>query len=91
MKKSLLVAASVALLVGLVLAGSGTAAPAKPHATFTAGLVSDIGKFNDKGFNQDQLAGLKRAKAKLGLMWIASARCSAANAGRPRMISAAPR
>ncbi|HKT44592.1 MAG TPA: BMP family ABC transporter substrate-binding protein [Gaiellaceae bacterium] len=67
MKKSLLVAASVALLVGLVLAGSGAAAPAKAHATFTAGLVSDIGKFNDKGFNQDQLAGLKRAKAQLGV------------------------
>jgi len=66
-KKSLLVAAALALLVGLVLAGSGTAAPAKPGATFTAALVSDIGKFNDKGFNEDQLAGLKRAGKQLGV------------------------
>lgn len=67
MKKSLIVAAGVALLVGLVLAGSGTAAPAKSKATFTAALVSDIGKFNDKGFNQSQLAGLKRAGTQLGI------------------------
>ncbi|MDE3024683.1 MAG: BMP family ABC transporter substrate-binding protein [Acidobacteriota bacterium] len=67
MKKSLLVAAAVALLAGLVLAGSGTAAPAKPKATFTAALVSDIGKFNDKGFNENQLAGLKRAGKQLGV------------------------
>src|SRR5579872_3243509 len=69
-KKSLLVAAAVALLAGLVLAGSGTAAPVKAHATFTAALVSDIGKFNDKGFNENQLAGLNEAKAKLGVKTI---------------------
>jgi basic membrane protein A len=57
----------VALLAGLVLAGSGTAAPVKAHATFTAALVSDIGKFNDKGFNEGQLAGLKRAGKQLGI------------------------
>src|SRR6185437_9205851 len=28
---------------------------------------SDIGKFNDRGFNQNQLAGLLRAKSKLGI------------------------
>jgi len=66
-KKSLLVAAVLSLLVGLVLAGSGSAAPSKAKATFTAALVSDIGKFNDKGFNEDQLAGLKRAGKQLGV------------------------
>jgi basic membrane protein A len=30
-------------------------------------LVSDIGKFTDKGFNQNQLKGLLTAKAKLGV------------------------
>ena len=30
-------------------------------------LVSDIGKFNDKSFNQSQLEGLNRAKAQLGI------------------------
>ena len=28
----------------------------------TVALVSDIGKFNDRGFNQNQLAGLKRGE-----------------------------
>jgi basic membrane protein A len=55
----------LSLLVGVVLAASGTAATKAKKGGFTAGLVSDIGKFNDKGFNQNQLAGLKLAKAKL--------------------------
>lgn len=67
MKKPVLVAAGLALLIGLVLAGSGTAAPTAPKATFTAALISDIGKFNDKGFNQSQLAGIDRAAKKLGV------------------------
>src|SRR5881397_2510152 len=48
--------AVVLTAVGFV--ASGTAAP---QATFKAGLVSDVGRFNDKGFNQNQLTGLKRA------------------------------
>jgi basic membrane protein A and related proteins len=32
-----------------------------------AGLVSDVGRFNDKGFNQFQLEGLQRAKRELGV------------------------
>ena len=43
------------------LAGGATKAPSGPAATFKAGLVSDVGRFNDKGFNQNQLTGLKRA------------------------------
>jgi basic membrane protein A len=63
-KKPQLLAVGTALLFGLTLiAGSGAA----PRATFTAALVSDVGKFNDKSFNQDQLAGLNQAKAKLGV------------------------
>ena len=38
-----------------------------PPASFTAALVSDIGKFTDKGFNQNQLKGLNDAKMKLGV------------------------
>ncbi len=72
MKRSLLVAAGLAVLAGLVLAGCGGSSTSKTTSTsaasnFTAGLVSDIGKFNDKGFNQNQLAGLKEAKAQLGI------------------------
>ena len=46
--------------VGFVSSGS-----AAPQATFKAGLVSDVGRFNDKGFNQNQLTGLKLAQKKL--------------------------
>jgi basic membrane protein A len=48
----------------------GGVASAAPKGTFTAALVSDIGKFNDKGFNEDQLTGLKRAGAQLGVKTI---------------------
>jgi basic membrane protein A len=41
---------------------------AAPRATpITAALISDIGKFNDRSFNQSQLEGLNRAKAQLGV------------------------
>jgi hypothetical protein len=48
--------AVVLTAVGFV--ASGTAAS---QATFKAGLVSDVGRFNDKGFNQNQLTGMKKA------------------------------
>ena len=58
------------LAVGLAAGGalintdSGSAAA---KATFKAALVSDIGSFSDKSFNESQLDGLKRAKANLGV------------------------
>jgi basic membrane protein A len=59
-------AALTAALAVSAVVGSGLAAPAKPSATtFRAGLVSDVGRFNDKGFNQNQLTGLNLAKKKL--------------------------
>ena len=39
-------------------------------SNFTAALVSDIGKFNDRSFNQSQLEGLNQAKSKLGVKTI---------------------
>jgi basic membrane protein A len=48
----------------MITAATGSAAP---KATFTASLISDVGKFNDKSFNQDQLAGLKLAQKQLGV------------------------
>jgi basic membrane protein A and related proteins len=48
--------------LAVILAGSGSA---RPTATYKAALVSDVGRFNDKGFNQSQLAGLNRAKKAL--------------------------
>ena len=47
------------------LAGAGSAAP--KQQPLLAALVSDVGHFNDKSFNQSQLDGLNRAKAVLGI------------------------
>jgi basic membrane protein A len=60
----LAVALPAIALVAALLVGTGGAAN---KSTFKAGLVSDVGRFNDKGFNQNQLTGLKAAHAKLGV------------------------
>jgi basic membrane protein A len=69
-KKRLLPLGLAALVAALCTAvgfvSSGTAAP---QATFKAGLVSDVGRFNDKGFNQSQLVGLKRAAKQLKVQY----------------------
>ncbi len=62
-------AALVAVVASAAFAGAK--APAKHTGGFTAALVSDIGKFTDKGFNQNQLKGLNLAKAKLGVSTLA--------------------
>jgi basic membrane protein A len=54
--------------LAIVLAGSSSA---HPSATFKAALISDIGRFNDKSFNQSQLFGLNRAVAVLHIQKIA--------------------
>jgi basic membrane protein A and related proteins len=69
LKKPLL--AAVALGAVAVLVIGNIASASQQGGTFTAALVSDIGKFNDKGFNENQLAGLNEAKAKLGVKTIA--------------------
>src|SRR3954453_13911254 len=61
-------------MICVVAAALGTAGSsnARPTAGTTVALVSDIGKFTDHGFNQNQLAGLNRAKAKLGITAISA-------------------
>jgi basic membrane protein A and related proteins len=49
-------------VVAVSFVGTGAAAP---QAGYKAGLVSDVGRFNDKGFNQLQLKGLNFAKAHI--------------------------
>jgi basic membrane protein A and related proteins len=61
------VIAVVTICVGAAALGMAGSGNAKPTAGTTVALVSDIGKFTDKGFNQSQLAGLNKAKAKLGI------------------------
>jgi basic membrane protein A len=57
----MLAALTTVAAIAAVLVGSGSA---RPDATFKVALISDVGHFNDKSFNQSQLAGLNRAKAK---------------------------
>jgi basic membrane protein A and related proteins len=66
-RKPLLAAAALCALALSIVAGFANAAP---RATVTAALVSDIGKFNDRSFNQNQLTGLNVAKARLGVKTI---------------------
>ena len=68
MRKSLLAAAALCALALSIVAGFANAAP---KATVTAALVSDIGKFSDRGFNQNQLLGLNKAVSQLGVKKIA--------------------
>jgi basic membrane protein A len=60
----LALALPAAAIAAALLVGTGSAAH---KATIKAGLVSDVGRFNDKGFNQFQLTGLKRSKALGGV------------------------
>ena len=60
------VVALAAVVVTATALGSAKA-PTTQKGSFTAALVSDIGKFTDKGFNQNQLHGLTTAKSKLGI------------------------
>jgi len=52
-------------LAALVGSSSSRASTKASNATFLAALISDIGKFNDRSFNQSQLEGLKRAQKQL--------------------------
>lgn len=56
---------TVAAVAVTGLVSSGTAAPAQTKTKVT--LVSDIGRFNDKAFNQFQLEGALKAKKDLGI------------------------
>jgi basic membrane protein A len=58
--------AAVAVAGTALITAAGSSARTEGE-TIRAGLVSDVGRFNDKGFNQFQLDGLKRAKAQLGV------------------------
>src|SRR3970282_1268720 len=64
-KTTATVAVTIAGIVAATgLAGAGSAAPQAP---ILAALISAVGRFNDKSFNQSQLEGLQLAKKKLGV------------------------
>ena len=60
-----LAAAGVAVVAAVVGTSAGSAAP--EQRPFRAALISDLGRFNDRGFNQFQLVGLNRAKRQLNI------------------------
>ena len=74
MKRSLVLLASVALLVA-GCGGSGSSSSAsktntaagKPGSGKKIGLVTDIGGLNDRGFNHLSYVGLQRAQRELGV------------------------
>jgi basic membrane protein A len=70
---ALLLVAAVAVLAAAGCGGSDNDGGGGSEATTTTakeakvGLVSDVGRFNDKSFNQSALEGLKRAESDLGV------------------------
>jgi len=59
-------AVTITALVAVTgLAGAGTAS--SQQTPLLASVISDVGRFNDKSFNQSQLEGLLRAKKVLGV------------------------
>jgi basic membrane protein A len=64
---ALVVVTVLAGLAALVGSSSSQASPQAAKATYLATLVSDIGKFNDRSFNQSQKEGLDKAQNELGV------------------------
>jgi basic membrane protein A len=79
-------ALAAAALVAVALVGTGAAAPT---AGYKAGLVSDVGRFNDKGFNQLQLKGLKFAQAHISGLQTAAVESHSAGDYLPNFASLA--
>jgi basic membrane protein A and related proteins len=84
-----LAALATVAVVAFTIAGTGAAAPAKQHAGYSAGLVSDVGRFNDKGFNQNQLKGLKFAAAHIAGLKTSALESHAAGEYLPNFASLA--
>ena len=70
MNKTRKLTASIGVLAAVAVTASALIATgvssAAPRAAFLAGVVSDVGRFNDKGFNQLSLQGCKAGAKKAG-------------------------
>ena len=65
--KKLYVLLAVLLVAAMILPACAPAAPdCKDEKTFCVGLVTDVGKINDKSFNQSAWEGVQRAEKELG-------------------------
>jgi basic membrane protein A len=65
-RKPVFFAVTAALALSLAIVASSVAKP-QAESDITVALISDIGKFTDRGFNQNQLSGLNKAKTNLGI------------------------
>jgi basic membrane protein A len=61
----MLVAGAAAIVIAIALVGSfgASKAPAAKAAAFKAAMVSDVGTFQDNGFNKNQLIGCQKESA----------------------------
>jgi len=64
-RKRVLMAAVAMVTLAVVAAGCG--GDGESGEGITIALVSDVGRFNDKSFNESQLEGLQRAEEELGV------------------------
>ena len=71
---ALLLSLGAALALGVSACGGSSKSSSSTQTStgssgsgFKAALISDIGKFNDRSFNQSQLEGLNQAKKELGI------------------------
>lgn len=80
--------AALALVAAVAVTAVGTGAAA-PAAGYKVGLVSDVGRFNDKGFNELQLKGLNFAKAHIKGLTIAPVESHSASDYLPNFASLA--
>jgi basic membrane protein A len=66
MKARRLIPLGIVAIVAVVIAAVASAGGSAPaQDTIRVGLVSDVGRFNDRSFNQSALEGLKRAQKTL--------------------------
>jgi basic membrane protein A and related proteins len=59
------IVALLAVVVATIASASGSSKAAPAQDTIRIGLVSDVGRFNDRSFNQSALEGLRRAEKQL--------------------------
>ncbi len=67
--KKLFVLLAVLLVAAMILPACAPATPdCADEKTFCVGLVTDVGKINDKSFNQSAWEGVQRAEKELGVV-----------------------
>jgi basic membrane protein A len=87
-RRTISFAVIAALVLSLaIVAGAMGGSSARSQDPITVALISDIGKFTDRGFNQNQLAGLNKAKINLKINALPKASNSASDY-IPNMTSA---